>query len=1196
MRRSRVAAARRLLLVALGLLLASAIAAALAAQVPAVRAYILREVESRLAHAAGREIRVDRVDFRLLQGELELHDVRVAGGPGPAGGTLLAVDSIRLGWRWPALLRRPVGLDRILLVRPHLTLRPADTSAAPSAAWLAGLLADPAVRLDGWSLIVHRLDLQEGSAAWETAGGVGGLEGVDGSVERRDDAGGTSLRVTLRASRLLLPLGGTVHRAAGLAVAMQATATALAISAADGVVDGLRVTAKGRVLDPTSTGRLDLDLALSSPLTALLRPAGVAREVDGLLQVDGHLGGSWARPVFQGAGSLQFPAGSHPSEPIRFTCGWADGRLEVATPAAGRPEAFRARLLLEPATGAYRARLTVRGADLAALAGLPAAAARLIGFRVPETLGGRLTADIDLVGRGADLATLRGHGTLHVDGLSMEAGLPAGHLDASVVATASALTLETLALDVPGGTVRGSGRLAFAGGRLDFPIQAEIRSVAALARGFGLPALDGTATLGGRLTGTRAAPRFQGRLSWRNPRIAVYAGDRVEGEVEWSPGALRSPRLVVRLGQTVAAFHGSVSAPAGTPLRALDPKRDLVLDVTAEVNPGRSADLAPFLPTDLPVRGAFRARGRMTGTLKEPTGEVELALAAFQTWDERWQSGNAVLRLTPGAVEIARLSMRRGAEQVSGDIRIGSDDALAGRLSTTAMDLAGIGALSGSQVTGQARFILDLQGTRQVPRVLGKATADAVLFRDVPFGAGAATFTVERKALDLSLTLGQGSHRLLLELGPPPERALRLDLALADADLAPLLRVAELDALSAAQARGTGRVLMTGSAADFANAAGEATFDALQLQWKGETWEGRGPVEVAWRGRTATLRQVRLHSREREFEIQGTVRDGNQVDLKVSGHFPLPALAGQVPFLQPAGGSGTADLHVSGTLAVPTVRGTLTLKDGKATLTGIPAPLEEAQGTIEFEGQRALIRNLQGRIAGGSVRATGEVAWHGEDWSFQTAFQEEGGRAEQLLAGLHDGKSEVTGALSLGGTLASRGRGEEGFRPNLNGTLKLVMSDGEFGRQTLTVRVLSLINLGEILNPKTLDTSSRGMPYQRVTGDIAIERGVARTENLLLESRAFNSSAHGQIDLVNETIDMNVAVKPFQTLDRVVTKVPVVGWLLSGNGGAVIAAFYRVRGPLSDPTVTSLPVKNISRNVFGIFRRLLQLPEAATGP
>jgi prepilin-type processing-associated H-X9-DG protein len=1189
-------APRRFALVALGLLLASAVAVSLASQVPAVGRHLLRWAESRLTQQVGREIRVGSADFRPLRGSLDLHHVQVASGTGLADGTLLAVESIRLRWRWPPLLRRSLVLDRIVLVQPRLTLRSVDTSGPPLTQWLTRLFGTRAFRLGGWTVDIAKVEVEEGDVSWDTNGVAGSVQGVRGFIERRDEDGTISLAATMRASRLLVLLEGAVRDVTQIALRVDGTAAALSIAEAEGVVAGTRVTGKGRILDPAGAAQLDLDLSLSSPLTALLKSAGVRTEVDGLLAAEGSLRGPGASAVFQGKGTLQFPATSPTRDPIAFDLRWADGRLEIQTPPAEQPDDLWARLLLEPGTGAYRARVKVRETDLGALTGLPAMTAHLVGLALPTDLGGRLTADVDLTGRGADLATLRGYGRLRVDDLSVEPGLPTGRLEARVLATASQLALETFALDVPGGTVQGKGNVAFADGRVDVPIRADIRSVAALGRGFGLPVLGGSATLGGRLTGTRDAPRFEGYLSWREPRIAMHAADRIEGDVEWLPRTLRSPRLVVRLGQTVATLHGSIVAPGGTPLRRLDPKRDLVLDVTAEVSAGRTADLAPFLPADLPVRGAFRASGRITGTAQAPTGEVELALNNFQTWEEKWHSGNTVLRLTPDAFELARLSMRRGAEQMSGDIRVGHDGALTGRLSTTAMDLAKIGVLSGSKVAGQAKFLLDVQGTLQEPRVLAKAAADALLFRDVSFGAGTATFRVEHKALDLNLTLGAGDRRMHLNLGPPPDRDLRLDASLSDADLVPLLRLTGIDTLSSSHARGTGRVLMRGPAADFANAEGDATFDTLRLQWRGETWESRGPVEVAWRGQTATLRQARLHSRDRELDIRGTVVERDQTDLQVTARFPLTAGAGRLPFLQSAEGFGTAELRVHGSLDAPDIRGKLQIHGGQARLAGVPAAFEDLRGTVELEGERARVRDLRGRIGWGDLRATGEVSWRGDDWSVQAAFQLDESQAERLLAGFYKANGGVTGTLSLGGTLESRGRGTAGFRENLAGNLRLTMRDGHFGQQTLMVRILSLVNLGELLNPRATDISAPGIPYRRLTSDIMIERGVARTENLLVESRAFNLSAYGQVDLVHETVEIDVAVKPFQTIDRLVTKVPVVGWLLSGKEGAVIAAFYRVTGPLSDPAVTSLPLQSIGRGIFGVFRRLLQLPETITGP
>ena len=261
-------------------------------------------------------------------------------------------------------------------------------------------------------------------------------------------------------------------------------------------------------------------------------------------------------------------------------------------------------------------------------------------------------------------------------------------------------------------------------------------------------------------------------------------------------------------------------------------------------------------------------------------------------------------------------------------------------------------------------------------------------------------------------------------------------------------------------------------------------------------------------------------------------------------------------------------------------------------LRGIPAPFEDLRGTAELQGQRVFLRAVQGRLGGGSFQGSGELARDGGRWSFRTTFQEDGGQAEHLLTGFSKEKGEVTGALSLGGSLASHGQDEDGFWSNLEGNLKLVMRDGQMGRQAVTTRILSIINIGQLFDVKDLDVSAQGLPYQKLTADIAIEHGVARTENFLFESRAFNLSAVGEVNLVEDTIEMNLAVRPFQNLDRFLSKIPLAGWLLSGKERGVAMTFYRVTGSLKDPQITSLPTKSLGQNVIGIFRRLLGIPEA----
>jgi uncharacterized protein involved in outer membrane biogenesis len=316
----------------------------------------------------------------------------------------------------------------------------------------------------------------------------------------------------------------------------------------------------------------------------------------------------------------------------------------------------------------------------------------------------------------------------------------------------------------------------------------------------------------------------------------------------------------------------------------------------------------------------------------------------------------------------------------------------------------------------------------------------------------------------------------------------------------------------------------------------------------------------------------------------------------MKGQLPLSALRGSVPAIQPLGGVATVDLRLRGPLAAPDVQGKLDILGGRLALPGIPAPIEDVRSSIELQPGRAVLRTIQGRCGGGSLHGSGEAARGGEGWSVRVAFQEDGGRAEQLLAGLYAGQGEVTGALTLGGALSGQGRDEGDFWRSLGGQVTLGLQDGRMGRQALTTRILSLINIGQIFDAAGLDLAAQGLPYQRLTADFAIDRGVARTENLLFESRAFHASAVGQIDLAEETIEMDVAVKPFQNVDKLLRMIPLAGWLLGGREKSLVAAFYHVSGSLADPQVASLPVKNLARNVFGVFRRLLDIPDAFRGP
>ena len=86
-------------------------------------------------------------------------------------------------------------------------------------------------------------------------------------------------------------------------------------------------------------------------------------------------------------------------------------------------------------------------------------------------------------------------------------------------------------------------------------------------------------------------------------------------------------------------------------------------------------------------------------------------------------------------------------------------------------------------------------------------------------------------------------------------------------------------------------------------------------------------------------------------------------------------------------------------------------------------------------------------------------------------------------------------------------------------------------------------------------------------------------------------SAVGKVDLLKEELDNIVGVHPLHTLDKIVAKIPVAGWLLTDEKGNLITVHFKVDGKWDDPKVTPIPVQSVAQGTLDIFRRLFQLPE-----
>ena len=191
----------------------------------------------------------------------------------------------------------------------------------------------------------------------------------------------------------------------------------------------------------------------------------------------------------------------------------------------------------------------------------------------------------------------------------------------------------------------------------------------------------------------------------------------------------------------------------------------------------------------------------------------------------------------------------------------------------------------------------------------------------------------------------------------------------------------------------------------------------------------------------------------------------------------------------------------------------------------------------------------------------------------------------QLLkhSGLVTGR--LFGNFTIQGPIGSQ------FWPQSQGEGHINLKRGVLRKFKVLSKAFSLLNVAQLFSFKLPDMAKEGMPFRRLTSDITLTNGTLHSENLKIDSPAMDLSVAGDLNLVNNRLNLLMAIKPFGTVDTLVTHLPVAGWLLTGDEKSVINTNFSISGDLSAPKVEMLPLSTVSNKVFDIFKRTIELPK-----
>lgn len=228
------------------------------------------------------------------------------------------------------------------------------------------------------------------------------------------------------------------------------------------------------------------------------------------------------------------------------------------------------------------------------------------------------------------------------------------------------------------------------------------------------------------------------------------------------------------------------------------------------------------------------------------------------------------------------------------------------------------------------------------------------------------------------------------------------------------------------------------------------------------------------------------------------------------------------------------------------------------------------------------------RIGGGTLDFDGSVVWikpvdqagHGQG---SLKFLAHVHHLGDLLMGIGLGPV-ATGHGAVSASLAWSEYQAQGERltDQLLGAVSMDLRNGAISKVSPGAgRLLSLLNLANIPRYVTFDfhnLTGKGFPFSRIHGNYSIDKGIASTKGLFIDSSVANIKLTGAMDLDNQTLNQHAQIEPNYT-----GSLPIIGALVGGLGvGAAIFAItkilsgaiaqatqlnYSITGPFSNPTV-----------------------------
>jgi translocation and assembly module TamB len=557
--------------------------------------------------------------------------------------------------------------------------------------------------------------------------------------------------------------------------------------------------------------------------------------------------------------------------------------------------------------------------------------------------------------------------------------------------------------------------------------------------------LKSTATLVGSVSGPWSDPMVRGRLKLGGFVFRGWTWDGFEGTVSVSSNLARvSSGKLFGDGSTLR-FEVSGG------LENWKLTNNSSVHISAGTQAASAEGLQRILNLDYRLNGRLTGQVDLTATRTSVAGTGNLRVESGTFHDEPFDWLTAQVRVTNGSWNGESIELAKGKGRATGQVSVEpAKRAFSAQLHGGGFNLADFRLLAphpyrtsgfalAQPLEGGVSFEAHGQGTLDNPQVQCTADFLGIAVGDVAVGNYRTQLEWRGKRMQVHgeslpaqppvtsppggvLPGGGGTLRFSAKGKTEGDWPFQLDLHYANFRLDPWIDLFRSRALNA-----------TVTATGFLNAGGPLK-DPGRLEARGQTTDlavgfqdfqlkGDRPVEISYSKRVLTASRFRLRGPATDLEVEASVNlvPSATLAFKAQGHGDATALAIFDPGIE-AAGSFDLNLHGGGTLAQPSLNGTLNVNNLGVAYGGLPFRIAGLNGEIKLQGDRATISSLHGSGGPTAITLSGFATFSGAP-----AYDLQADLEHARIGFPADFTSVLTGSMHLvGGSGGGRLTGELG--------------------------------------------------------------------------------------------------------------------------------------------------------------------------